>query len=150
MAAQLAGRGIHVSFADDSGVPSPATIAKLRSLGDEFLPEVPGSSVLRWVRTRGVLRAQARALGLRQRFYYLQPRGGLTVGQLVLARTAGATPVCGAMRLNADGSAASAPDAGRRRARGRARRLGLIGRRAGADRLLAGRQGTGEPSRWPR
>jgi processive 1,2-diacylglycerol beta-glucosyltransferase len=103
IASRLAGRGIHVSFADDSGVPSAATIAKLRSLGDEFLPEVPRSSVLRWVRTRGVLRAQARALGLHDRFYYLQPRGGLTVGQLVLARTTGAIPVCGTMRLNAEG-----------------------------------------------
>src|SRR5438128_5670585 len=46
-------------------------------------------------------RSQARALGLRHRFYCLQPRGGLTVGQLVLARTAGATPVAGAMRLSA-------------------------------------------------
>ena len=104
VASQLAGRGIHVSFADDGGVPSQATIAKLRALGDEVVPEVPGSSVLfRWVRTRGVLHAQARALGLRHRFYYLQPPGGLTVGQLVLARTAGATPVCGAQRLNAAG-----------------------------------------------
>jgi len=103
VASQLAGRGIHVSFADDSGVPPPATIAKLRSLGDEVLPEVRGSSVLRWVGTRGSLRKQARALGLRHRFYYLQPPGGLTVGQLVLGRTAGATPVCGAMRLNAEG-----------------------------------------------
>ncbi|HMH47530.1 MAG TPA: glycosyltransferase [Solirubrobacteraceae bacterium] len=103
VASQLAGRGIHVSFADDSGVPPAATIAKLRSLGDEVLPEVRGSSVLRWVGTRGSLRKQARALGLRHRFYYLQPPGGLTVGQLVLGRTAGATPVCGAMRLNAEG-----------------------------------------------
>jgi hypothetical protein len=103
VALELADRGIHVSFADDSGVPSRSTIVKLRSLGDEVLPEVPGSATLRWVRTRGVLRAQARALGLRHRFYYLQPRGGLTVGQLVLARTAGATPVCGAFRLNAEG-----------------------------------------------
>jgi processive 1,2-diacylglycerol beta-glucosyltransferase len=103
VASELARRGIHVSFADDGGVPSGATVAKLRSLGDEFLPEVPGSSVLRWVRTRGVLRAQARALGLHHRFYYLQPPGGLTVGQLVLARTAGATPVSGALRLNAEG-----------------------------------------------
>ena len=53
------------------------------------------------MRTRGVLRSQARALGLRHRFYYLQPRGGLSVGQLVLARTAGATPVSGALRLSA-------------------------------------------------
>jgi hypothetical protein len=103
VAAQLAGRGIHVSFADDGGVPSPATIAKLHEMGDEFLPEVTGSSILRWVRTRSVLRAQARALGLHHRFYFLQPPGGLTLGQLVLARTAGATPVCGAMRLNALG-----------------------------------------------
>jgi hypothetical protein len=104
VAAELAGRGIHVSFADDGGVPSRVTIAALRSLGDELLPEIPASgSLLRWVRTRGVLHAQARALGLGHRFYCLQPRGGLTVGQLVLARTAGATPVSGALRLSATG-----------------------------------------------
>jgi UDP-N-acetylglucosamine:LPS N-acetylglucosamine transferase len=103
VAAELAGRGIHVSFADDGAVPSPSTIAKLHEMGDEFLPEVTGTSLLRWVRTRSVLRAQARALGLRHRFYFLQPPGGLTLGQLVLARTAGATPVCGSMRLNAEG-----------------------------------------------
>ncbi len=103
VALELARRGIHASFADDGGVPSPVMVAKLRALGDEVVPEVPGSSVLRWVRTRGLLHAQARALGLHHRFYYLQPPGGLTVGQLVLARTDGATPVCGAQRLKADG-----------------------------------------------
>jgi hypothetical protein len=103
VAKSLAARGIHVSFADDGGMPSPVTIAKLRSLGDELIPECPGSAALRWVRTRATLRSQARALGLRHRFYYLQPPGGLTVGQLVLARTAGATPVSGAQRLTATG-----------------------------------------------
>ena len=58
---------------------------------------------MHWVRTRSVLHAQARALGLHHHFYYLQPPGGLTVGQLVLARTAGATPVSGVQRLDADG-----------------------------------------------
>jgi UDP-N-acetylglucosamine:LPS N-acetylglucosamine transferase len=102
IAAELAGRGIHASFTDDGGVPSGATIARLHALGDELLPEVvPGSSLLRWVRTRGALRSQAHALGLGHKFYFLQPRGGLTVGQLVLARTAGALPVKGALRLNA-------------------------------------------------
>ena len=87
-------RGIHVSFADDGGVPRRATIAKLRALGDELRARSAGlGDLLRWVRTRGTLRSQARALGLHHRFYFLQPRGGLTVGQLVLARTAGATPV---------------------------------------------------------
>ncbi len=101
VAAELAGRGIHASFADDGIAPTPATIAKVRELGDEIVPEVHGGSLLHWVSTRAALRAQARALGLRRHFYYLQPPGGLTVGQLVLARTAGATPVAGAHRLSA-------------------------------------------------
>jgi UDP-N-acetylglucosamine:LPS N-acetylglucosamine transferase len=103
IAALLASRGIHVSFADHGKVPSGPTIATIRSLGDELLPEVPGSAILRWVRTKATLHSQARALGLHHRYYYLQPRGGLTVGQLVLARTAGATPVCGSMRISATG-----------------------------------------------
>jgi len=103
VASELASRGIHVSFADDAGVPPRLRIARLRSLRDELLPEVPSSAPLRWVRTRGTLRSQARALGLRHHFYYLQPLGGLSVGQLVLGRTAGATPVSGALRLSATG-----------------------------------------------
>ncbi len=101
IATELAKRGIHASFADDGGVPSTATVAQMRSLGDELVPEVTGHSIFRWVRTRSALHAQAHALGLSHRFYFLQPRGGLTVGQLVLARTAGATPVCGEQRLSA-------------------------------------------------
>ncbi len=105
VAAELAGRGIHASFTDDGVVPSRATIFGLHSLYDELLPEVgPGRSLLRWVRTRGKLRSQAHALGLRHHFYFLQPRTGLTVGQLVLARTADATPVQGAQRLSVPGA----------------------------------------------
>jgi processive 1,2-diacylglycerol beta-glucosyltransferase len=104
VAAQLAGKGIHVSFADGGGIPPRATLAVLRSLGDELLPAIPDSGpLLRWVRTSGVLHAQAHALGLGHRFYCLQPLGGLTVGELVLARTAGATPVSGALRFSARG-----------------------------------------------
>jgi processive 1,2-diacylglycerol beta-glucosyltransferase len=101
VASELAARGIHVSFADDAGVPVHGRIAKLRALRDEFLPEVPNSAPLRWERTRGLLHKQARALGLHHRFYYLQPHGGLSVGQLVLARTDDATPVQGALRISA-------------------------------------------------
>jgi UDP-N-acetylglucosamine:LPS N-acetylglucosamine transferase len=104
VASALAKQGIHISFADGGGVPTRATVVTVHRLGDELLPEIADSGpLLRWVRARSALRAQARALGLRHRFYYLQPRGGLTVGQLVLARTAGATPVCGALRLSATG-----------------------------------------------
>jgi processive 1,2-diacylglycerol beta-glucosyltransferase len=103
LASELANVGIRASFADN-GADSRTTIAELRALHDELVPEMPRSgSLLRWVRTRGTLRSQARALGLHHRFYFLQPPNGLTVGQLVLARTAGATPVAGALRLNAGG-----------------------------------------------
>lgn len=99
----LAGSGIHASFADN-GADATLTIAGLRGLGDELVPEMPRSgSFFRWVRTRGTLRSQARALGLHHRFYFLQPAGGLTVGQLVLARSTGAIPVAGALRINATG-----------------------------------------------
>jgi processive 1,2-diacylglycerol beta-glucosyltransferase len=101
VASLLAKRGIHASFADDGGIPQAAAVAQMRSLGDELVPEVTGHSIFRWLRTRSALHAQAHALGLSHRFYFLQPRGGLTVGQLVLARTAGATPVCGEQRLSA-------------------------------------------------
>jgi processive 1,2-diacylglycerol beta-glucosyltransferase len=109
VASELAARGIHASFAD-GGVHARTTIFALRALGDELLPELPpGSSLLRWVRTRGALHAQARALGLHHRFYFLEPSGGLTVGQLLFARTAGATPVKGALRLSARGPLPQGP-----------------------------------------
>jgi processive 1,2-diacylglycerol beta-glucosyltransferase len=103
VASALAAKGIHVSFADDSGVPSHERIVKLRTLDDELLPEISSGALFHWVRTRGVLRSQARALGLRHGFYYLRPRGGLSVGQMVLARTDGAIPVKGKLYINATG-----------------------------------------------
>jgi UDP-N-acetylglucosamine:LPS N-acetylglucosamine transferase len=103
IASDLRAQGIRASFADN-GADAPATIARLRALGDELVPEVPRSgSLFRWVRTRGTLRSQAHALGLHHRFYFLQPPGGLTVGQLLLARSTGAMPVAGSARLSARG-----------------------------------------------
>jgi UDP-N-acetylglucosamine:LPS N-acetylglucosamine transferase len=101
VAAALARQGIHVSFADDAGVPTHATIRSMHGLRDELMPEAPSSNFLHWTRTRGILRAQAHALGLYHHFYFLQPAGGLSVGQLVLARIDGATPVAGAMQFRA-------------------------------------------------
>lgn len=110
VAAALARRAIHVTFADAGTAPKAATITRVRALGDELLPAIPDSgTLLRWIKAGGTLRAQARALGLRHHFYFLQPRGGLTVGQLLLARTAGAKPVSGALRLDADDSLPQRP-----------------------------------------
>lgn len=102
VATALAERGIHASLADEGRAPRRATIAGVRGDGDELLPALPNSGpLLRWVKARGTLRAQEHALGLHGRFYFLQPRGGLTVGQLVLARTTDAQPVSGALQLHA-------------------------------------------------
>jgi processive 1,2-diacylglycerol beta-glucosyltransferase len=109
LAAALAGRGIHASFTDGGGVPARATVVSLRALGDEVLPEVPRAGALRWLRTRGSLHAQARALGLRHSFYFLAPPGGPSLGQLVMARTVGALPVSGALRLSAGGGLPQRP-----------------------------------------
>jgi processive 1,2-diacylglycerol beta-glucosyltransferase len=105
VASELAARDIRATFTDDGVIPTHATILELHSLGDQMLPEVvPGSALFRWLLTRHTLRSQARALGLNHKFYFLQPAGGLTVGQLLLARTADAVPVKGSLRLNATGA----------------------------------------------
>jgi processive 1,2-diacylglycerol beta-glucosyltransferase len=105
VASELAARDIRATFTDDGTIPTHATILRLHSLGDQLLPEVvPGTALFRWLRTRHALRSQAHALGLSHKFYFLQPAGGLTVGQLLLARTADAVPVKGSLRLNAPGA----------------------------------------------
>ncbi|HTW41654.1 MAG TPA: glycosyltransferase [Solirubrobacteraceae bacterium] len=104
VATELAAKGIHVSFADDSGVPARRQVARLRAIGDELLPEVPSPRMFHWLHTRSALRSQARALGLHHSFYFLRPDGGLSVGQMVLARTTGAIPIKGALRLSATGA----------------------------------------------
>jgi processive 1,2-diacylglycerol beta-glucosyltransferase len=101
VASELAAVGIHVTLSDGAGVPSAARVDRVASLGDQLLPQIPSSALFHWESTRATLHRQARALGLHHGFYYLEPRGGLSVGQLVLARTAGATPVQGALRLSA-------------------------------------------------
>jgi processive 1,2-diacylglycerol beta-glucosyltransferase len=101
VASELAAKGIYVSFADGSKVPTHARVHELRALGDELLPEVPSPRFFHWLHTRSVLRSQARALGLRHHFYYLRPQGGLSVGQMVLARSDGAIPVKGALCIKA-------------------------------------------------
>jgi processive 1,2-diacylglycerol beta-glucosyltransferase len=109
LALALAARGIHVSFSDGAAVPSRARIARMHSLRDELLPEIPGSTPLRWERTRALLHSQARALGLHRRFYYVEPPGGISVGQLILARTDGATPVTGAQQITATSAVPQRP-----------------------------------------
>jgi processive 1,2-diacylglycerol beta-glucosyltransferase len=102
LAGELAQHGIHVSFADNGSAPPQATVTSMHALSEQVVPQMPVSAtLLRWLRTRGILGAQAHALGLDHGYYFLQPDGGLTVGQMVLARSADAKPVKGAERFSA-------------------------------------------------
>ena len=92
--------GIRASFAETT-VPARTAITRLRVLGDDPIAEIKPGGTLHWLQTRPALRKQAKAMHPRRHhFYFLQPRGGLTVGQLVLAKTAGASPVAGDVRID--------------------------------------------------
>jgi hypothetical protein len=99
LASRLAGDGVKASFAFSS-VPSHATIDTLRRKGDESMPELGRGGLLRWTRTRAALHAEARAMNLSRRFYYLAP-SNMTTGQLLLARTVrSARAVAGSVHLD--------------------------------------------------
>lgn len=101
VAADLARQGVHLSFADSAAM-SITALARLRAYGDDALPALADGGKLGWLRTRGTLRAEARAIGLPRRFDFLEPTS-FSVGQLVLARAAGAMPVRGAWQVGAGG-----------------------------------------------
>jgi processive 1,2-diacylglycerol beta-glucosyltransferase len=100
VADMLASSGVHASFAA-STLPGVGDLAALRAAGDGAMPALDGAPAFHWLHTRGNLHRQARALGLHRAFYFLAPGGGPSVGQLLLARTEDATPVAGAVRLDA-------------------------------------------------
>jgi hypothetical protein len=100
VAQALASSGVHASFAASTS-PRAGDLAALRADGDSAMPALDGAPAFHWFHTRGTLRRQARALGLRRHFYFLAPGAGPNVGQLLLARTEDATPVAGAVRLDA-------------------------------------------------
>jgi UDP-N-acetylglucosamine:LPS N-acetylglucosamine transferase len=100
VAQTLASSGVHASFAASTS-PRAGDLAALRADGDSAMPALDGAPAFHWFHTRGTLRRQARALGLHRHFYFLAPGAGPNVGQLLLARTEDATPVAGAVRLDA-------------------------------------------------
>ena len=104
---RLARAGARVTFADRS--LHSASIATLRRLGDEVVPELRPTKLSRWVSTRALLRREARALGLPRRFFYLAPPRGATLGQYALARSAGGSPVVGSRSVQAGAPSGGPP-----------------------------------------
>jgi hypothetical protein len=94
VATTLAGQGVHVSFAVDQ-VPSTPTLEAIQAAGDDALPELRPGGPVRWLGTKGQLHRLTRTLGAPQHFAYVPVKP--TIGQYMLARSAGGRPVTGAV-----------------------------------------------------
>jgi UDP-N-acetylglucosamine:LPS N-acetylglucosamine transferase len=98
--ARLLGEGhVPATFAVAPGAVS-AVADVVASQGDDVVPALPTAAAVRWVRTRGTI-AHAPRLGGRR--VYLAPDDGLSFGQYLLARTAGATAIAGRIRYSGSG-----------------------------------------------
>jgi UDP-glucose 4-epimerase len=105
-AAEVA-RSLHEGGATASiALTSPAKeqdVATVESVGSEVIPRLKAGGPVRWIGTRGQLGKTARALGIHGHFYYAAPDKGFTLAQDLLGKTAGATPVSGAVKLQMGG-----------------------------------------------
>jgi len=81
-------------------VPGTAVRHLLRADGDTLIPTLRHAGLFGWIGTPAQLRREARALHLHHHFYYLEPQSP-SLGQLLLARTAGGLPVKGSVVLDA-------------------------------------------------
>jgi len=99
VARRLSHDRIEASIATTTTLGS-AAMRTLRANGDVPIPTIGHSGAFGWIRTSSILRREARALHLHHRFYYLEPHDP-SLGQLLLARTAGALPVRGSVALDA-------------------------------------------------
>ena len=92
-----------------SGVPSTATVRLLDTTENEPFPQLSSARFMGWVHTRRALRREASILGLHGRLYYLEPSGGLTLGQYLLGHRVGAVPVRGDFVVRDDRALAAGP-----------------------------------------
>jgi hypothetical protein len=95
VARALHAHGARASFEMQSA-PSSGTIRVLKHFGDEGVPALKSASWVRWVKTRSQLNKTADRLGLGSGYKYAVPDSGFSLGQYVLARTTGASPVAAA------------------------------------------------------
>ncbi len=108
LARALGRDGIHVTFALRSS--SVASADMLTDYGDEPLPQLSGSGLLGWVRTKGDLRRLVHELSLgpmQHRFgwrhHFLYTSSGPSVIQVLLGKSAGGTFVEGKVTISKPG-----------------------------------------------
>ncbi len=94
LASELAGRGIHVSFAVNRAFPPTSVIG----YGDQAVPRLPPGGLVRWIKARAELHRLMRRLGYGRHFLYAS--SGPSVGQWLIAHGAGGRLVAGAIKLD--------------------------------------------------
>jgi hypothetical protein len=107
IAARLKHDGLQASLAS-SVVPGASDRELLRRDGDDLIPMLARTGLLAWIGTPHALRREAHALHLRHHYYYLEPPSP-SLGDLLLARTAGGLPVHGSVLLSAKTSMPTRP-----------------------------------------
>jgi processive 1,2-diacylglycerol beta-glucosyltransferase len=105
LARRLRRDGVEATFAT-AVVLRPALMRHLRYLGDDVMPAIDRGGFLHWIHTPAELRREARGLHLGRHFYYLEPTDP-SFGELILAHTAGAQGVTGAVQLDSGEPVAS-------------------------------------------
>ena len=95
----LAARHAHASFAV-RGEASRHELARMTAGGHDVLPELTQGKTLHWLKTRKILKRDARGLELPKTFYFLTPRKGFNLGEYFYGRVSGARAVDGAVRLS--------------------------------------------------
>jgi hypothetical protein len=84
--------------------PAPAeAVNAVHSAGSDVMPRLRPGGPVRWIGTRGQLRKTARGLGINGHYYYAAPGRGFTLGQDLLGKTTGGTPLSGALKLSYGG-----------------------------------------------
>jgi UDP-N-acetylglucosamine:LPS N-acetylglucosamine transferase len=107
LARRLRNDGIEASIAS-AALPGTTVRGLLRRDSDQLIPTISRSGLFAWLGTPTQLRHEARALHLRRHYYYLEPQNP-SLGELLLARTAGGLPVHGSVALNEKSTAPRRP-----------------------------------------
>src|SRR5579884_2162859 len=102
LAGQLTRSGIRATFALDR--PSVPAERSIFAHGDRAIPQLSGGGLVRWLETGDQLRRLCGPLGFHHRFVYAS--SGPSIGQWVLAHSAGGRLVAGAVLLDDRGDLA--------------------------------------------
>jgi hypothetical protein len=97
LARHLRRDGVTASFAVGEA-PTSHALTVVRSNGDEAIPILDGGGIFHSLGTKGRLSDAAHELGLGDHFVYQPSSDGITLSQALLARSAGGSPVSGAVK----------------------------------------------------